>query len=197
MDSTIAPYLYLYRTVFYYLQSSIPGCRWSLQVGLRSVGPRSTAMYFLGTCYPGYRWRKEFHVPLLALLQLQSYLVPCISARIFIIPKLRNIHWRKFIGELFSLCIELENLSNCCFVRHSPLSLDNCFRNPDWSFREHLSRALPTKSIFYLLRSICLERLIGDCSTGLVLDTLEIIIKWLQVSVSNRRIPQTKNSICV
>ena len=28
--------------------------------------------------------------------QIQSYLVPCISARVFIIPKLRNIHWRQF-----------------------------------------------------------------------------------------------------
>ena len=38
----------------------------------------------------------EFPIPLLTLLQLQSYLVPFISARIFIILKLQNIHWRQF-----------------------------------------------------------------------------------------------------
>ena len=48
----------------------------------------------------------EFPVPLLTLLQLQSYLVPFISARIFIILKLQNIHWRQFfdaitLSELF------------------------------------------------------------------------------------------------
>jgi hypothetical protein len=72
---------------------------------------RSTRLYYLGTCYLGYQWRVEFPIPLLTLLQLGSYLVLCISARIFIIPKLQNIRWRQFISaitlsELFSLCIE-------------------------------------------------------------------------------------------
>ena len=43
--------------------------------------------------------------PLLILLQLQSYLVLCISARIIIIPKSRNILCSQLISELSSLCI--------------------------------------------------------------------------------------------
>ena len=126
-----------------------------------------------------------FPVPSQTLLQLQSYLVPCISARIFIIPKLWNICWRKFISELFSLCIE--HLPNCYSVRRSV-----CFLNRDWTFREHLSRALPTELIFYLLRSIPSEYLLRGYSAESILDVLEIIIKWLQVSVSeyNRQISQ-------
>ena len=74
----------------------------------QALGLRSTAiLYFLGTCYPVYQWRREFSVPLLTLLQLQSYLVPCISARIFIIPKLQNIRCKQFLCELFSLCIDI------------------------------------------------------------------------------------------
>ena len=72
---------------------------------------------------------------------------------------------------------------------------------PDWSFREHISRSLPTEMIFYLLRSIPSEFLIraSTYSEEVKLDTLEIIIKWLQVSVieCNRQTPQTKNLICV
>jgi hypothetical protein len=50
---------------------------------------------------------------------------------------------------------------------------------------EHLSRALPTEKIFYILRSNNPELYIHDNSAGeLMLDTLEIIIKWLQVSFS-------------
>ena len=69
--------------------------------------------------------------------------------------------------------------------------------HPDWAFRGHISRALPTEMIFYLLRSISSEFLISDHSGELKLDTLEIIIEWLQVSVSeyNRLTPQTKNRI--
>ena len=138
----------------------------------------STGLYFLGTCYPVYRWRVEFSVPLLTLLQLQSYPVPCISARIFIIPKLQNIRWKQFPSELFSLCIE--HHPNYYSVRPS-ISLSWIIR-PDWCFREHLSRALPSETIFNLLRSIPSERLIPCCSAELILDILENIIKWLQVS---------------
>ena len=53
----------------------------------------------------------------------------------------------------------------------------------DCGFREHLSRALPTENIFFLLRSIRTEHLIPKYLAGLI-DTLEIIIEWLQVSVS-------------
>ena len=69
------------------------------------------------------------------------------------------------------------------------------YLSPDWTIREHLSRALPTEIIFHLLRSIRSEHLLRE----LELDTLEIIIKWLQVSVSecNRQTPQAKTPICV
>ena len=68
----------------------------------------------------------------------------------------------------------------------------------DGIFREHLSRALPTEMIFYLLRGIPLECFLPDNFADL-LDMLEVIVKWLQVSVGecNRRIPQTKKFICV
>ena len=134
----------------------------------------------------------EFSVPLLTLLQLQSSLVPCISARIFIIPRLQNIHWRNFyISELFSLCIE--RLPNCYSVRLSSHLLD---AGPIWVFREHISRALPTDMIFHLLQSIPSESLLrfpGDPRESKY-HTLEIIIEWLQVSVSecNRQTLQTK-----
>ena len=109
----------------------------------------------------------------------------CISARIFIILKLRNIHWSQFIyaitlGGLFPSCIK--NLPNCYSVSPSPFNLYNHSLTPNWSFREHLSRSLPTKMIFYLLRSIRSECLTHDFSGKLLtLDTLEVIIKWLQV----------------
>ena len=148
------------------------------------LGLLSTRLYFLGTCWPGYRWGIEFSVPLPTLLQPKSYLAHCISTRVFIIPRLLNIYWRKFISELFSLCIE--HFPNCYSVRLSPFSLHHYFLDPDWTFREHLSRALPTKRIFYLLRSIDSECLIRDRFAELKLDALEIIIKWLQVSVSER-----------
>ena len=139
----------------------------------------------------------EFSVPLLTLLQLQSYLVPCISARIFIIPRLQNIHWRNFNSELFSLCVE--RLPNCYSVSsHWHQLLYRHTAGPVFAFREHISRALPTRMIFHLLQSIPSEsllRLPGE----LKCHTLEIIIKWLQVSVSecNRQTLQTKNLICI
>jgi hypothetical protein len=97
--------------------------------------------------------------------------------------KLQNICWRRFIGKLFSLCIE--HLTNCYSVSSSIY-----FLNLDWTIREHLSRALPTEKIFYLLRSICSERLKRDYSAELMPDsTLDIVIKWLQVSVSECNLP--------
>ena len=131
----------------------------------------------------------EFPFPLLTLLRLQNYLVPCMSARTFIIPKLQNISWKNFIGELLSLCIE--RLPNCYSVR-----LNVYFRslNPNWSFREYLSHAMPppSETIFYLLRSIRSEPEchIPDTSRKSLRDTQEIIIQWLQVSYGcNRQIP--------
>ena len=130
--------------------------------------------------------------PLLTLLQLQSYLVLCTSARIFIIPKLRNIYWRKFFSEPFSLCIG--HLRNCYSVRKSHHITSSFLRCR--SLKEHLPNSLPSEKIFYLLRSIPLESPIRDYSAEWILDTLEIIIKWLQVSVNcNRQTPQTKIQI--
>ena len=54
--------------------------------------------------------------------------------------------------------------------------------------------------IFYLLRSIRLESFfIHDLSGELMLDTREIVINWLQVSVLFERQPtlRLKNLICV
>jgi len=57
---------------------------------------------------------------------------------------------------------------------------------PDESLWEHLSRALPTEMIFYLLRSICSERFICEYSAESNLNRLEIIVKWLQGLGSER-----------
>ena len=64
---------------------------------------------------------------------------------------------------------------------------------------EHLPRALPSEMILYLLRSIRSGLLIHDYSPEIKLDILEIIIKWLQVSVIEciRQTPQTENPIYV
>ena len=61
---------------------------------------------------------------------------------------------------------------------------------------EHISLALPTEMIFYLLQSIPSTKLFirtYGSPRELMLYSLEIIIKWLQVSVSecNRQTPQT------
>ena len=83
------------------------------------------------------------------------------------------------------------------FVRFSPRRR---YFSSDWSFREHISRSLPTEMIFYLLRSIPSKFLIPANSFSKdKLDMLETIIKWLEVSVieCNRRTPQTENLICV
>ena len=151
-----------------------------------SLGLRSTGLYFLGTYWLGYRSGVEFPVPLLPLLQLQSYLAPFISARVSIIPKLQNIYWRKSICEPFSLCIE--HLPNCYFVRRDIFSL-----LLDMTFREHFCHALPTEMIFYLLRSTPSESLCYYSGESMPY-MLEIIIKWLQVSVSecNRQSPRNK-----
>ena len=86
------------------------------------------------------------------------------------------------LWALFSLCIE--NLPYCYSARNSFLPLDR-------SLWEHLSRALPTEMIFCRLRTIPSDSLFSGYSTELKLNTLEIIVKWLQVSVSecNRQIP--------
>ena len=85
---------------------------------------------------------------------------------------------------LFSL---YRSLSDCqCYsVRSSPFYLYHCDISPVWTFREHISRALPTEMIFYLLHSTPLNLLLRpyDYSRKLKLGTLEIITNWLQVSI--------------
>ena len=117
-----------------------------------------------------------------------------------IILKLQNIHWRQFfyaitLSEHFFLFIE--RLPNCYSVSSSPFYLYHCGISPNLIFREHISRALPTEMIFYLLLSIPSKSFFIDVySRELMPHTLEIIIKWLQVSVSkcNRQTPQTEIS---
>ena len=133
---------------------------------------------------------------LLTLLQPKSYPAPSISARIFTIPKLQNIHCRHFSGELSSLFIK--DLPNCYYVRPLPLF---CHVKKNWSFMDHLSGALPTEKIFDLLRkSIFSRSLMRNCTAELRLDMLKDIIKWLEVSFreSNRQLetPLTNNPIC-
>ena len=174
------------------------GCRILLLLDsttFKSLALRRTGLCFLGSCSPGYRGGIDLSFHSLTLLQLQSCLVPFISERIFIIPKLRNIHWGQFYAiylKPFSLCIEC--LPNCYSVR-SCASYCPYIRS-DWAFRGHISRA---ETIFNLLRSIPSDALIRDYSRVLSLDTLEIIIMWLQVSVieCDRQTPQTKNLVCV
>ena len=133
-----------------------------------------------------------FPVPLPTLLQLQSYLVPFISARIFIIPRLQNIHWRKsYKSELFSLCIERLPNGYSVSLSFHPVS----YVGPELAFREHISRALPSEMIFYLLRSIPSEYLVYFPGVS-EYHTLEIIVEWLEVSISecNWQTFQTKKS---
>ena len=101
------------------------------------------------------------------------------------------------------LFLFIERLPNCYSVSSSPFYLYHCNISPDRAFKEHISHALPTEMIFYLLRSIPSKLLLLRRSLHYLekseLETLEIIIKWLQVSVSecNWQTPQTKNLICV
>ena len=101
------------------------------------------------------------------------------------------------MSEFFSLCIE--RLPNCYSV--SLGSGSALFTGPAGrAFREHISRAHPTQMIFHLLRSIPSESEFLVRFPGVSeLHTLEIIIKWLQVSVSecNRQTLQTKKSNCI
>ena len=117
---------------------------------------------------------------------------PELSGPLYISPDIYHTQITEFLlWALFSL----HRTSSLMFsVRHHYRLL-----NPDPSLWEHLSHALPTKKIFQHLRSIRLDRPIHDYSTGLMLDTLEIIITWLHVSVSecNWQTPQTKNPISV
>ena len=46
-----------------------------------------------------------------------------------------------------------------------------------------LSHALPSEMIFHQLHTIYLDPFIYDYSAEVMLDFLEVIVKWLQVSV--------------
>ena len=146
-----------------------------------SLGLRNTVLYFLAHYYRGSRdrsrWMVEFPFPLLTLLQPKSYPVPSISARIFTIPKLQNIHCWQFMSELSSL--HIQDLPNSYYVRSLQFSRPV---KKNLIFMDHLSPALPTKNIFDLLKSIHSESLIRHYSAELVFDMLKVIIKWLEVS---------------
>ena len=83
-----------------------------------SLGLHSTGSCFLRTCWFGYRRGVGFRLPLLTLLQLQSYLVPCISVPIFFILKLQNIFCKLFLWSLplnvLLIVILLDTLSLRC-----------------------------------------------------------------------------------
>ena len=89
----------------------------------------------------------------------------------------------------WALFLFVERPPNCYSVSSSPFYLYQCDISPNRAFREHISRALPTEMIFYLLQSIPSKSLIDVYSKKLMLHTLEIIFKWLQVSVSECRKP--------
>ena len=93
----------------------------------------------------------------------------------------------------------MSNISLCYVQVRRSFNVYRYSLNPRWSLREHISRARPTEMIFHLLRSIPSECLLDVYPVDMGLDILEVIIKWLQVSVSewNRRILQAKNHICV
>ena len=158
------------------------------------IGFHRTGLYFLVHYLIGWRWRVESPFPLLTLLQPKSYPVPSISVRIFTIPKLQNIHCWHFSGELSSLFIK--DLTNFYYVRPQPFS---CPVGMNWSYMDHLSRALPTENIFNLLRSLC-QGLRIPRYISVTVDMLMVIIKWLEVSFRkcnrNLETPQTDNPIC-
>ena len=99
-----------------------------------------------------------------------------------------------------SFLLESNVFFDCWSSRHSRFSdYDDSLRFPDWRFVEHLSHALPTEMIFYLLQSIDLHRLqLQDYGLKSMLDLLKIIIKWLEVSVSiYDRQTQLKSHLCL
>ena len=110
---------------------------------------------------------------------------PELSGSLYISPDIYHTQVTEYslqtiyqLSSFLSLCIEHLSLI-VVLVRPSPFYR---FVRRDWSFREHLYRALKTEMIFYLLRSIRSECLIRDYFSELMLDTLKIIFKWLQVS---------------
>ena len=93
----------------------------------------------------------------------------------------------------------IKDLPNCYYV--SPLPF-YCHVEWNWSFTDHLSRALPTENIFNLLQSICQKSLEPSEFEPSEFEPseLKVIIKWLEVSFRkcNRHLetPQTNNPIC-
>ena len=81
------------------------------------------------------------------------------------------------------LCLYVEHLPNYYPVRDAYF----CHDSYD-SFWEHLSLALPSELIFYLLRKI--PSIICDYSAESRLDRLEIIVEWFQVSPTDKPLPK-------
>ena len=99
-----------------------------------------------------------------------------------------GLHYNIVTWTPLSPRIELPNYYSVSLGSHQLF-----YAGPEWAFREHISRALPTEMIFQLLQSIPSESLV--CFPGISEQhTLEIIIEWLEVSVNsecNRQTPQT------
>jgi len=88
-----------------------------------------------------------------------------------------SLRWALF-SQIWISCF------NRTFIaRPSPFSPYNHILIADWSFKEHISRALPTEMIIYLLRSIYTLFLARDGTTESMINSLDIIVKWLEVSV--------------
>ena len=108
---------------------------------------------------------------------------PELSGPFYISPGIYHTQIMEFLLEKIYQLSALLSVSNIFLIvilfRSSPFILHHCFLDPEWTFREHLSRALPTNMIFSLLRSIPSQCLIRDNSAELM---LELIIMWLQVS---------------
>ena len=119
--------------------------------------------------------------------------IPELSGPLFISPDIYHTQITEYLLWAF-LSLHHDRTSYYYSDRHYYR-----FLIQDWSLSEHLNHAIPTEAILRQLQSINLDHLVRDYSAELMLDTLEIIIKWLQVSVSecNWQTPQTKNPICV
>ena len=97
--------------------------------------------------------------------------IPELSGPLYISPDIYHTQITEYLlWERGSLSLWIEHLPHCSSVRHSYGFLDR-----NWSLREHVSHALPTEMIFHQLRLIHSDH---DYSAELMLDSLEIIIKW-------------------
>lgn len=160
------------RWLFHWLDS-LPGSTFTLSKRLCGIGKWFS---FLVDCYTSCRRWVESILPLLILSRLQRYLEPCTSTRMFSIPKLQSTLWTYYIDKTITFGKSFFRLSwiyICIFSRLSPFTYGSNF-SLESTFEEHISCALPTATIFYLLRSIPSQEFLHISRT----DTLESIVKW-------------------